>query len=187
MEFDLAPGAFCSPCDGLLSCFEIAPDSVFRVKHTEYSLPRLLESDETAEAFSGGTALVFRLTPSHYHRYCFNDGGRVTVEKDIPGILHCVRPIATEAFPVYIRNSRSYCVIESENFGTMVQMEVGALFVGRIKNHPVSGPVRRGDEKGCFEFGGSTVIMLVQKGALVLPEALFSGEEFPVVLGERLN
>ena len=48
-------------------------------------------------------------------------------------------------------------------------MEVGAMMVGRITNHEAEpGYVTRGEEKGYFEFGGSTIILLDAKGA-VLP------------------
>ena len=47
-------------------------------------------------------------------------------------------------------------------------MEVGALMVGRISNNRgISDCVKKGEEKGCFEFGGSTIILLLQKGVRV--------------------
>ena len=42
-------------------------------------------------------------------------------------------------------------------------MEVGALLVGKIENHRQEGLVRRGEEKGNFAFGGSTIILLTEK------------------------
>ena len=49
------------------------------------------------------------------------------------------------------------------HFGTMIQMEVGAMLVGKIENRPGSGTVTRGQERGNFAFGGSTVIIMTQK------------------------
>jgi len=185
--FDESPEAFCAPCDALLSCFPITEDSVFHVKHTRYSLAELLGDAALAEQFRGGTALIFRLTPAHYHRYHFNAAGTIRLQKYIPGVLHTVQPIAGEVFPIFVQNSRAVCVLDTPQFGTLAQLEVGALLVGKIKNLPVQGAVTRGMEKGCFEYGGSTIIMLVQQGKAVFDAAFFTGGEQPVVLGQRLN
>ena len=62
--------------------------------------------------------------------------------------------------------------METENFGKVIQMEIGALFVGRIKNHKANGMFFRGQEKGMFEFGGSTVLLLFQKNAIKVEEEI---------------
>lgn len=87
----------------------------------------------------------------------------------IQGRLHTVRPVALEQRRVFCENCREYTVLESKHFGRAIQMEVGALMVGRICNYHQTRNVRRGEEKGRFEFGGSTVILLLQKNA-VRPE-----------------
>ena len=44
-------------------------------------------------------------------------------------------------------------------------MEVGAMMVGKITNlHKNPATVKKGQEKGNFEFGGSTIILLIQPG-----------------------
>lgn len=186
ITFDDNSEHVCSPCDGLLTAFNIDSDSCFNVKHSRYSLEELLNDRELAEKYQGGTALIFRLTPSHYHRYHFADSGRMILQKRIPGVLHCVRPVATERFPVYVQNSREYMLYDSDNFGDVVQMEVGALMVGRIKNHPMVQRFLRGQEKGCFEFGGSTIIMLFEKDRVRLDNA-HSGHEISVTVGQRIG
>jgi len=62
--------------------------------------------------------------------------------------------------------------MQTENFGKVLQIEVGALFVGRIKNQSASGLFERRKEKGMFEFGGSTIIMLFQKDKIVIDEII---------------
>ena len=94
--------------------------------------------------------------------------------------------------PIYVENSREYCLIRTEEFGTLLQMEVGALMVGKITNfHPEEGKVSRGEEKGCFEFGGSTVILLVQKGKAVIDSDLLEntagGYETMIKMGEKIG
>ena len=182
-DFDAAPSHLISPCDGRLTVFPINKDSRFSVKHTQYSLAELLQSAGLAEQFAGGTAMIFRLTPSNYHRYCFVDNGTVAAEKKIPGVLHCVRPIATEAFPVYVQNSREYVLYRSEHFISLVQMEVGALLVGKITNHAVTS-AKKGEEKGYFQFGGSTIILLLEKDAVTVDSRFSSETEVPVQIGE---
>lgn len=186
--FDRTPGHLISPCDGLLTCLDIREDTVLEIKNTEYSLGDLLRDSKLAAKFRGGQAFIFRLTPSHYHRYCHVAEGRVLCSRKIPGKLHCVRPIALETTPVFVQNSREYQVIRTREFATLVQMEVGALLVGKISNPPGTDRVRAGQEKGYFEFGGSTVILLVQKDAVQRSEKLFRRTavdgEIPVKMGE---
>ncbi len=188
-DFSGGPEDLCSPCDAYLSCYRIGEDSSFYIKHSRYSLSDLLQDRELAEGYQGGTAMIFRMTPAHYHRYHYIDDGNVLKEKRIDGVLHCVRPISGERYPVYIRNSREYSLQETAHFGTIVQMEVGALLVGRIRNHRTGGSFCRGEEKGCFEFGGSTIVLLLQKnaaGLLRLPDCTDNGQEISVRLGESI-
>ena len=184
---DMDPAHLISPCDGFLSVYPIGEDSRYRIKGIEYSLADLLADARLAERFRGGHCFIFRLTPRNFHRYCFIDDGSKESQVVIPGVLHCVRPIACERYPVYARNSREYALIHTENFGDIVQMEVGALMVGRIFNHPVGYAVRRGQEKGYFQFGGSTIVVLFEPGRVVPDENLRADAEAPVRMGEKIG
>lgn len=189
--FDVTYGHLISPCDGLMSYIRIKGKIVLDIKNTKYTLNDLLEDNELAGQFRDGTALVFRLTPADYHRYCYAANGKVLQHKKIKGRLHCVRPIALRTVPVFAQNSREYQVLETESFGTVIQMEIGALLVGKIRNSSSSskrGHVGRGEEKGYFEFGGSTIIMLFKKNKICINENLYkrqnSDGEIPVHMGE---
>lgn len=188
---DDAPAHLIAPCDSKLTVYDIRPDSRFRVKGTEYTLEGLLQSKELAETFLGGTLLLFRLTVGDYHRYTYIDSGFVTGSTRIPGVFHTVNPAAASRCPIYRENTREYSLLESLRFGTVLQMEVGAAMVGRIVNAPGSRDVRRGEEKGRFEFGGSTVIVLLQKGRAILDADLLRNTaqdaETVVRLGERIG
>lgn len=190
------PAALIAPCDGLLSAYRIGDDpdaTVFPAKQSEYTVSRLLASGEEAARFTGGTALVFRLCVDHYHRYAFFDGGVKSPSVFIPGRLHTVRPIALGRYPVFTENCREYTLIATDNFGTAAQIEVGAMLVGKIANldRDEEKRVRRGEEKGMFLYGGSTVILLLEKGAATVDCELFdataAGLETPVRLGERIG
>lgn len=188
--FDQTPGRICSPCDGELSVYAIDDASRFHIKNSTYSLEELLRDGELAGEFQGGMALIFRLEPRHYHRYHFIDNGKILSEKIIPGVLHCVRPIATEQYPVYVQNCREYAVLETESFGKMIQMEIGALLVGKILNHQGITEFQKGDEKGYFAYGGSSIVLLFRKGVLGYnPKAQtqIAEAEIPVEVGKQIT
>jgi len=165
-DFDAA-----APCDGKLTAYEITADSIFDIKNSKYSIDDLLQNNELADEYSGGTCLIFRLTPDDYHRYAYIDDGEVLHREYIKGKLHTVQPVAHK-YGVFCKNSREYTVLQTKNFGKVVQIEVGALFVGRIVNHDCQ-TVKRGDEKGMFQFGGSTVILLFQSGMVKIDDKIF--------------
>ena len=187
LQPDLEPNHLISPCDGFLSVYEIGADCRYKIKGIEYSLAGLLADAALARRFQGGHCLIFRLTPQNYHRYCYIDGGVKEKQIVLPGVLHCVRPIACERYPVYAQNSREYVQIHTENFGDIIQMEIGALLVGRICNHPGGQTVRRGEEKGYFEFGGSTIVALFEKGKIVPDARMRPDIETPVRIGEKIG
>lgn len=185
------PEIFISPCDSRLSVYEIGGNCAFSIKHTRYTVGSLLRDRKLAESFAGGYLWVFRLCVEDYHRYIYVDGGRVSGRKRIPGVLHTVNPIANDSFPIYKENTREYCILESTNFGPVLLMEVGALLVGKIRNHPRGDDVRRGWEKGNFAFGGSTIILMTRRGAVrpdwdILKNSC-QGIETKVKLGERVG
>lgn len=176
-----------SPCDGKLTVFPITPDAQFTVKGQTYTLGTLLRDETLAAQFEGGYCFIFRLTVDDYHRYHYLDSGTKGENIYLPGKLHTVRPIALLNRPVFCENSREYTVLHTDHFGTVVQVEVGALMVGRICNLHGAGPIQRGAEKGRFEFGGSTVITLFQKDT-VQPAPTFlartaADQETPVQCG----
>ena len=190
-RIDWAAESLISPCDGLLSVYEIDEQSWIPAKYSKYRIEDLLENRELAGCYNCGWCLLFRLRPSDYHHYCYIDNGNIQCRKKIPGILHCVRPIAMEKYPVYIQNTREYTLIDTENFGRVVQMEIGALLVGKIQNNRHQGYVRRGTEKGYFEFGGSTVIILIQKEQATPELAVWMlsklGQEVEVKMGQKIG
>ncbi|MDY4812829.1 MAG: phosphatidylserine decarboxylase [Ruminococcus sp.] len=180
-----------SPCDGKLSAYKIDKDTVLPVKGSHYTISQLLNNNDLAEKYSDGYCLVFRLAVDDYHRYSYIDSGVKGENVKIKGKLHTVQPIALEKSPVFIQNSREYTVMHTENFGDVVQVEVGALMVGKIKNHQGKGKIIRGEEKGMFLFGGSTIILLLNSGEVRVEELFFENTknhlETVVKLGESLG
>ena len=131
----------------------------------------LLEDSVLAKNYKGGECLVFRLCASDYHHYCYIDNGYQGENHYIPGVLHSVQPAACEAYPVFTLNRRCWCLMATENFGPVVQTEIGALIVGKIANMEGSSRFCRGLEKGHFELAGSTIVLLFEPDRIrMLPE-----------------
>ena len=180
-----------SPCDCRATVYSIQENTTLSIKNTEYTLRSLLRSPKLAKRFRGGYAYVLRLTVEDYHRYIYAVTGKKSKNYHIDGSFHTVNPIANDYLPIYKENTREYTVIHSREFGDVLQMEVGALLVGKIKNHDGSGFVTRGEEKGYFEYGGSTIIVLTQKNAATPRSDLLkntaNGYETKVLQGHPLS
>lgn len=189
--FDENEEVLVSPCDGKVSAYRLDETSSFMVKGSVYSVDQLLKSSSLAKRFLGGCAVVIRLSVEDYHHYCYPASGYKSRNYYIPGKFHTVNPIAVETVPVYKENTREYCLLKTRQFGTILQMEVGALLVGKICNDRESAKVRKGEEKGHFEFGGSTIILLIQKEKIKLREEFFlnteRGIETKVQMGQKLG
>ena len=80
-------------------------------------------------------------------------------------LYHSVNPVALKSkSDVLATNERHITILDTKNFGKLAYVEVGAMCVGRIVLTHTEGEFLRGDEKGYFLFGGSTVVVLGQRG-----------------------
>lgn len=171
VSFDSEPSHFISPCDSLLTAYDIKEDSTFRIKGADYSLTDFFQNEETGKKFVGGKCLVFRLCATDYHRYIFCDNATVESNHFIKGKLYCVQPLALEKYRVFTLNRRSWNILHTENFGDVASVEIGAFSVGGIINHHENCAVKKGEEKGYFDLHGSTIALLFEKGKVqLLPE-----------------
>ena len=166
--------AFISPADSRLLVLDINDNLKFKIKNGYYSLETLLDDKKLADEFSGGKLLIFRLCVDDYHRYCFIDNGKILNNKYINGKLHTVQPIALEKDDFFKENSREVTVIETENFGKTAMVEIGAMMVGKIINHNTNGIAKKGEEKGYFEFGGSTVCVVLKKNEVEFDDEIIN-------------
>lgn len=187
---DPDPCHFVSPADSKLTVLPISADTRFVLKHTEYTVESLLKDPALAKEYSGGLLMIFRLTVDDYHRYCYVADGSCSPCVKIPGRFHTVNPIANDYVPIYKENSREYNILHSKEFGEIVVMEVGALMVGKIVNHPADRAVR-GQEKGYFQFGGSTVVLMTKAGMVQVDDDILQnsaeGIETVVKFGEKIG
>lgn len=180
-----------SPCDAKLRVYPISSEARVEIKQTTYTLSSLLEDRALAERFEGGLLCIFRLTVDDYHHYCYIEDGFVSPERRIAGVLHTVNPVAEERVPIYKTNARSYQLLRTEQMGTVLMMEVGALSIGEICNLHERETVSRGQEKGYFAFGGSTVILAFQKDRVSIDTDIIEnqaeGYETIVRMGEGIG
>jgi phosphatidylserine decarboxylase len=138
----------------------------FPVKGKFLNAEALLAGTHWVERFAEGPLLLARLCPTDYHRFHFPDSGKVIESFRLSGRLHSVNPLALQARnDIFATNERQVTILETQNFGTLAYIEVGALCVGKIvQTHSGSKSFGRGEEKGYFLFGGSTVIVLGEAG-----------------------
>lgn len=188
---ELNPDLLISPADSKVMVYNCDENAEFTIKGLKYSFVELTQSKKLAEVFKGGQLLVFRLSVDDYHRYCYVDSGDKSQNYRIPGTLHTVNPAACENAHVYRENERVISMLKSENFGLIMMMEVGAMMVGKIINYEGPTYVRKGKEKGRFEFGGSTLIIALRKGAAEIDHDILlnsqQGLETKVKYGEKIG
>lgn len=183
-----------SPGDGRLLVFpKIDETTLTYVKWAPIPLFELFNKNEDLAAkFRNGACAVLRLCPSDYHRFHFPVAGKVGITKTVPGLLHSVSPYALEqGLPVYCMNKRTLCELKSNELGTVLIMEIGALFVGSIvQTYRAGTQVKRGDEKGYFKFGGSTCVLFFEDKSIQFDEDLIAnsarGLETLVKMGEKI-
>lgn len=144
---------------------KIDESTTIPVKGSYLRAQDLLASEKWGSFFHEGPFLVARLCPVDYHCFHFPDSGKVLESYRVPGILHSVNPLALEKRPdLFIVNERQVSILETEHLGKLAYIEVGAICVGKIQQTYTGPEFKRGDQKGHFLFGGSTVIVLGEKG-----------------------
>lgn len=165
---DTDPQHLISPADARLLTFRIDENLQLPVKGFWYSLGQLVGDEQLAAQYAGGWCLIYRLAPSDYHRYHYIDDGYQETVTILNGPLHSVNPIALRSVDhILATNYRELTVLHTANFGEVLHIEVGALFVGKVvQGHTGRHEFKRGDEKGWFEFGGSTVIHLFKANTI---------------------
>lgn len=183
------PDALISPADAKLLVYPVDEKTRVFVKGRTYALGELVAGRLDLSDYAGGICLVYRLCMEDYHRYCFIDNGRMKKRYRIRGKLHTVSPLSKD-YKIYKENSRVVNLMATRHLGEMIQIEVGALLVGRIKNRQVRSFVR-GEEKGYFEPGGSTILQIFKPGILSMDaDVLEQSEkqiETRVLYGERVG
>jgi phosphatidylserine decarboxylase len=171
------PNRLVSGADCRLMAFESVNEATrIWIKGREFSVSRLLGDAYAgqAENYNGGALCIFRLAPQDYHRFHSPVDGTIGKMTYISGEYYTVNPQAIRtALDVYGENARKIVPIDSPQFGRVFAVCVGAMMVGSIKTTVEEGQaVKRGEEFGYFAFGGSTIVVLFERGVVEWDEDL---------------
>jgi phosphatidylserine decarboxylase len=167
---DPFPGNLISPADARVIKYDMRNSEVIPVKGRSFSVGDLIERAEIAQNYKDGTIVVFRLAPFDYHRFCYIDDSIIGPTWTTGRLYEAVHPYAiwanAKSFTV---NVRDCCILHTDHFGDVLHIDVGALGVGAIKQlHRSGSRVGRGEEKGLFALGGSTIVLVFQRGTVVM-------------------
>ena len=190
--YKVSDKALLSPCDCKASVYPIAQDSCFSIKGVPYTVAEVLDDTVAAQAYDGGYLFLLRLSLDDYHHYMYPVSGYKSSDRIIPGKLYTVHPLIHRYAAVYRENARESCEIITPDGARVTVMQVGALGVGKIVNDEMgAAQVYQGEEQGHFEFGGSTILVLVDAGSYKPCKDLLNntneGFETIVKMGERIG
>jgi phosphatidylserine decarboxylase len=192
-KHDLDPHTITIPADGRYTIIPILdPVQPIPVKTHYLCLDKLLGCTRLAARFYGGIGVICRLCPSDYHRFYFPFNGKASDTNWIHGSLFSVNPIATSRFPwIFWENRRAVTIIETEQVATIAYIEVGATNCGSIVQDFIPNSwVKKGQEKGYFRLGGSSIILLFEPGQIKIADDLItlsaSGSEVLCHIGQPL-
>lgn len=183
-----------SPADGKIVAFDTVNCSLdFYIKDSSFNLGTFLKDEVLAKKYECGGMLVVRLAPADYHRFHFPADGIPNETKKIKGYYYSVSPMALQQnMRIFLQNKREYCTLKTQEFGDVLLCDVGATLTGSIVQTYIPGQeVKKGDEKGHFAFGGSTVVILFEKGKVKFDDDLLentkNGLETTVKMGEKIG
>jgi phosphatidylserine decarboxylase len=187
------PNSLAAPVDGRMLAYQsidcIAP---FFIKGEKLSVGELTRDNSLAEKFRDCSVLIARLCPADYHRFHFPFDCVPQKTYLINGSYASVHPFAMGGrVSVFLQNKRMSTVLQTALCGDILMIEIGATCVGSIRQ--TFAPFRsamKGEEKGYFEFGGSTVILLFEKNKIEFSEDLLrntrDGIETYVLMGDTI-
>lgn len=177
-----------SPADGIINMIanELELDTEIPTKgRMTMSLNSLLNNSKYAEKFVGGTALAVFLMPDNYHHYHSpttgtivesneNAGNRLFGMPDVLDMINNGNPGYNKDYSVFEDFKHGYFVIETKNYGFIAMIPIGLQTIGSVvfedgykkinSNNPKQ--VYKGEKLGHFKYGGSTVLLIFEKGRL---------------------
>ncbi|MEM7553225.1 MAG: archaetidylserine decarboxylase [Cyanobacteria bacterium P01_A01_bin.84] len=192
-DFKKPENILIAPADGKIIVYpDLGIINSIPVKGKHIAIAEILDNTKIANLYQNGSALVIRLSPSDYHRFHFIDDGFALNTRKIKGKYHSVNPIALATVPdIYCRNKRVLTEFHSNNSGHIIYIEVGAFCIGTIIQTFVPGKVYKGQEKGYFKYGGSTIILLFETGIIKFDKDLIIDStndlEIQVKAGDKIG
>lgn len=183
-----------SPADGKIITFEnVSQWDTFFVKGSEFDLKKYLGDENLYEKYKDGSMALIRLAPADYHRFHFPLGGEISSSTLIDGFYYSVSPFAIkDNFRIFCENKRELSILKNKTYGDVLISEIGATMVGGIEQtYTPDSKVEKGDEKGYFTFGGSSVLILFEKGKIKFNKDLLENTknqfETKIFMGEQIG
>ncbi|MBM6875094.1 phosphatidylserine decarboxylase [Fusobacterium mortiferum] len=191
---DYRENVLASPADGKILAFEnLDREKEFYIKGDKFTLEEFFADKKLANKYKNGVFMIIRLAPIDYHRFHFPADGEISESKLIDGVYYSVSTYAIKKnFRILCENKREYSILKTEKFGDIAMFEVGATMVGGIKqSYKSNSYVKKGEEKGYFYFGGSTCVLVFERGKVKIDEDLLEntkkGIETKVYMGEKIG
>lgn len=182
-----------SPADGKILYFEnLSKTDNFFIKGSKFDLYRFLQNSEWAKEFQDASMAIVRLAPADYHRFHFPMEAKLIEENKLEGFYYSVSPYAVKNnIDYYFKNKREHSFLKNKNIGNFIMTEVGATMVGSIiQTYEKKSLSAKGQEKGYFKFGGSTVILLFKKNTVKFDKDIIENSknamETKVFMGEKI-
>ncbi|KAF7683478.1 Phosphatidylserine decarboxylase proenzyme 2 [Astathelohania contejeani] len=176
-----------SPADCRLIIYEsVKMSQQLWIKGKEFSVFRLIGQPANVESI-----LVCRLAPPDYHRFHSPVSGKIVFIKKIEGDYLSVHPFVVESTNVLTDNVRSIIKIETLQYGAVYVVAIGACMVGSVViTQKIGDMVNIMDELGYFKFGGSSIVVLIERKLHFLKSIEFNsilGIETLVKAGKALG
>lgn len=149
------------------------------IKGRHFSIAHLVQDDELAKPWHNRAVASFRLSPQDYHRYHSPVEGRIEWFKQISGNYYQVDPLCLRtSVDILTSNARCAICLASKEFGRVLFVAIGATDVGTVeineKCRRAGSTVKKGEEIGLFQFGGSSIIVAFEEGRIQFEEDLLS-------------
>lgn len=163
------------------------------VKGEKFDLATLLDDAALASQYANGAIVIARLCPTDYHRFHFPCSCIPDETHLINGWLYSVNPLAIKKdIHIFTQNKRTLCKLQTDRFGEVLFIEVGATCVGAI--HQTYTPDRhyaKGAEKGFFSFGASSLILIFPPKTIEFDQDLINatkqGFEIKCLMGQSMG
>ena len=189
-----------SPADAIVNMIDdsLTVSKKLDVKTQKLSVEELLDNSPHASSFEGGTAISNILMPTVYHRYHAPVSGQVIESnEDVTGIYFGIQDFPKLInggnvgygydYSIFEHFRRGYLIIETKDYGKVAMIPVGlntitsGIFHSKFKkigSGDKTHEIKKGEEVGYFQYGGSLNILLFEKGvfpAIRIPQGQMIG------------
>ncbi|MCK5036440.1 MAG: phosphatidylserine decarboxylase [Candidatus Sabulitectum sp.] len=161
------PSILVSPADGSIHRIYAAHlESNFEVKRDVLNIRQALNNSSYADNFIGGDVVDILLWFTDYHRFHCPVSGELVYAGEYAGSYN-YNFADVDWFQELAKHKRLCYIIDSEEFGLVAMIPVGFWGVGSIITEcQVGDYLEKGQEMGHFAYGGSSILLVFEPGAI---------------------